>query len=175
MRRSMPVGLVLGLVLSLSAGLAAVAHEGSGEAQVLVEPAAVTAGNTVVLAGTGLEPDSDRILVLVGGNLTVALGTVRTDAEGTFSQELTIPAHLPSGTYELQAIGDETLTTPLAVTAVAGGAAATSGPAAAGSTIVPRERPQIELALIFVLIAIAIGVGGWIAWRAERFGGSRPA
>ncbi|MEO8463018.1 MAG: hypothetical protein ABI555_07385 [Chloroflexota bacterium] len=175
MRRSMPVALVLGLALSLSAGLAAVAHEGSGEAKVQVEPAAVTAGETVVLAGSGLEPDSDRVLVLVGGDLTVALGIVKTDAEGMFSQALTIPAHLPSGTFELQAIGDETLTTPLSVTAAAGGAAATSGPPDAGSTIMPRERPQIELALIIVLIAMVIGVGGWLAWRAERFGGSHPA
>ncbi len=188
MRKSMPVALLLGLGLSLSAGSAALAHEGSGEEQIQVEPAAVTAGETVVLAGSGLEPDSDRVLVLIGGNLAVELGTVKTDTEGMFAQELTIPAHLPSGSYELQAIGDETLTTPLTVTAAAGapaatsgpaaaagGAEATTGPAAAGSTIVARERPQFELALIIAFIAIAIGVGGWIAWRAERFGGSRPA
>lgn len=94
----------------------------------------------------GTEPNSDRVLVLADGNLTVDLGTVTTDAEGMFSLEITIPAHLPAGTYELQAIGDETLTTRLAVTAVAGGAVGTPTESAS-ETIVARDRGPAGMAL----------------------------
>ena len=106
--------MVLGLALSFSVALTAVAHEGTGEAKIEAEPSSLTAGDTVVLAGSGLEPNNDRVLVLAGEGLTVEFGTVTTDAEGMFSKELTIPSHLPSGNYELRAIGDETLTTTLA-------------------------------------------------------------
>jgi hypothetical protein len=166
----LPIAIALGLALSLGAAAMALAHEGSGEEEIVVEPASVTAGDIVVLAGSGLEPDNDRVLVLAGEDLIVEFGTVRTDAEGMFSKELTIPNHLPSGNYELRAIGDETVSTPLAVAAAAGGAAPPPGDAQ--ETIVPRERTPIELALILALVAIAGLLGGLLVWRAERFRGA---
>ncbi len=168
MRRSLLGAIALGLLLSIGADLTVMAHEGGGEETLAVEPSSMTAGDSVVLAGSGLEPDSDRVLVLAGGRLTVEFGTVKTDAEGMFSKELIIPNHLPSGNYELQAIGDETLTVPLAITAAAGGAEASPPPNGAGETVVPRERAPLELGLILVLAAAAALVGGWLAWRAER-------
>ena len=171
MRRSLPVAIALGLLLSLSAGLAVMAHEGSGEAKIEVEPSSVTAGDTIVLAGSGLEPDSDRVLVLAGEGLTVEFGSVKTDAEGMFSTELTIPNHLPSGNYELQAIGDETLTTALAVAAAAGVAEASPGANDAKETVAARDRTPVELALILAFVAMAALVGGLLVWRAERLRG----
>ena len=173
MRKRLPFAFVLGLALSFSAALTVMAHEGTGEAKIEAEPSSLTAGDTLVLAGSGLEPDNDRILVLAGEGLTVEFGTVRTDAEGMFSKELTIPSHLPSGNYELRAIGDETLTTPLAVTATAGAAA----PPAANdeTTVVARERSSIELASILVFVAHAAVLGGLLIWRAERFRGAGAA
>jgi hypothetical protein len=169
----LPIAIALGLALSLGAAAMALAHEGSGEEEIVVEPASVTAGDIVVLAGSGLEPENDRVLVLAGEDLIVEFGTVRTDAEGMFSKELTIPNHLPSGNYELRAIGDETVSTPLAVAAAAGGAAPPPGDAQ--ETIVPRERTPIELALILALVAIAGLLGGLLVWRAERFRGAPGA
>ena len=174
MHNRVPFAIVLGVALSLGTALTAMAHEGSGEEAIVVEPANVTAGDIFVLAGSGLEPDSDRVLVLAGQDLVVEFGTVRTDAEGTFSRELTIPSHLPSGTYELRAIGDETITTPIAVTAVAGGAEASSA-SDANQIVVPRERTPVELALILALVALAAVAGGLLVWRAERFQGPSPA
>ena len=173
MRKRLPFAFVLGLALSFSAALTVMAHEGTGEAKIEAEPSSLTAGDTLVLAGSGLEPDNDRILVLAGEGLTVEFGTVRTDAEGMFSKELTIPSHLPSGNYELRAIGDETLTTPLAVTATAGAAA----PPAANdeTTVVARERSSIELASILVFVALAAVLGCLLIWRAERFRGAGAA
>jgi len=164
--------MALGLLLSLNAGLVVMAHGGNGEAKIEVEPSSVTAGETVVLAGSGLESDNDRILVLAGQDLTVEFGTITTDAEGMFSMELTIPNHLPSGTYELRAIGDETLTVPLAVTATAGGAEASPTANEAGETVVARQRGPFELGVILALVVAAAVVGGWLVLRAERFRGA---
>jgi hypothetical protein len=175
MYRRVPYAIVLGVALSLGTVATAVAHEGSGQEAILVEPVSVTAGDAVAFAGSGLEPDSDRVLVLAGQDLIVEFGTVRTDAEGMFTKELTIPSHLPSGTYELRAIGDETLTTPIAVTAIAGGAEASPPADDATQTVVARERTPVERALILALVALATVAGGLLVWRAERFRGPSPA
>ena len=174
MRKPLPLAIAIASVLSLSAAVAVLGHAGTGEAQIVVEPATVTAGETVVLAGSGLEPDNDRVLVLAGEGLTVEFGTVKTDAEGMFSKQLIIPNHLVSGNYELRAIGDETLTTPLAVAAAAGGAQ----PAAANDakdTVVARERSPLELASILALVAAAALLGGLLIWGAERVRGASAA
>lgn len=170
MRRSLPAALALGLLLSVTAGLGVMAHE--GEEGLEVEPSSVTAGDSVVLAGSGLEPNDERVIVLVGEHDTLHVTEVETDAEGMFSLELTIPAHLPTGTYELQAIGDETLTVPLAVTAAAG---AVDVPNAPEESVVARQRGPVELAIILAFVAITVALGGWLVWRAERFRGVRTA
>lgn len=175
MRRSMGVATVIALLLSVGASVAVMAHEGAGGETLEAEPSSITAGGSVVLAGGGLEPDSDRVLVLVGQGLTVEFGTVRTDAEGMFSKELTIPNHLPSGTYELRAIGDETMTTPLAVTAASGVAQPSSVANGAAETVVARQRTPIELGLIIALVAAASLIGAWLVLRAERFRGAPTA
>ena len=165
--------LAVALVLATSAGVAA--HDPSGEEEVVVEPAQVTAGDSVILAGSGLEPDDERILALAGGDLVVDLGSVTTDAEGMFQIELIIPSHLPSGIYELRAIGDETVTAELGVTAMVGGAVASPAPDDASQTVVPRERTPIELGLILVLAALAAVAGGVLVWGAERVRGAAGA
>lgn len=176
MRRSVIQATLIALVLALGAAGAAMAHDPSGEEEVVVEPAEVTSGDSVVVAGSGLEPDDERVLVLAGADLVVDFGTVATDAEGMFQIELTIPSHLPSGIYELRAIGDETVTAELGITAVAGGAEASSAPDDLRQIVVPRERTPMELSLILVVVALAAVAGGVLAWGAERVRGaiSRP-
>ena len=170
MNRSIQAVVVL-LASLLLAAVPVMAHEGEEGAGIEVEPANVTAGGTCVLAGTGLEPNSERVLVLAGEDLVVDLGSVTTDAEGMFQVELAIPAHLPSGTYELRAIGDETLTTPLAITAAAG-PGASPGPDPATEVIVSRDRSPFEAALLLALILTTFTVGGFLVWRAEHFRGA---
>ena len=153
----------------LIAAAPALAHEPGAGTGIQVEPASVTAGQTVVLAGTGLEPDSDRVLVLAGADMVISMGSVTTDAQGMFQVELTIPAHLPSGTYELRAIGDETLTTALAVTAAAPVAGASPGPDESAELVVARDRPPSETGLLAAFILASLVVGGLLASRAEHF------
>ena len=143
MRRTTAFAITFGVALSLAGAAAVLAHAGeAGKEALVVEPSDVTAGQTVVLVGSGLEPDNDRVLVLAGQDLVVEFGTVRTNAEGMFQKELPIPSHLPSGIYELRAIGDETLTVPLTVTAIAGGPEAS--PAAEDTAGGPEASPAAE-------------------------------
>jgi len=191
MRRTTAFAITFGVALSLAGAAAVLAHAGeAGKEALVVEPSDVTAGQTVVLVGSGLEPDNDRVLVLAGQDLVVEFGTVRTNAEGMFQKELPIPSHLPSGIYELRAIGDETLTVPLTVTAIAGGPEASpaaedtaggpeASPAAdaatetvdATKTVIPRERTPIELGVILAFVALATILGALLVRRAERFRG----
>lgn len=167
------LGLAAALA-SLTAATAAAHEVGAGAETLAVEPTSVTAGESVVVAGSGLEPDTERVLVLAGQNLVVDLGTVTVDAEGSFQKEVTIPSHLPSGAYELRAIGDETLTVTLTVTAAAG-SEATSGPSSTGDTVAPRQRSALELGLILGLVVVIGVAGAFLVWRAERFRGPSPA
>lgn len=156
--------------LLIAAAAPVLAHQGSDESTLAVDPTTVTAGGTIVLAGSGMEPDDDRILVLAGSDMTIQLGTATTDAEGMFNQEIVIPAHVPAGAYELQAIGDETITTPLAVTAAAGEPAA-SAPPAQDEEIVPRERSGFEFGFIVVFVLASLALGVFLVLRAEHFRG----
>lgn len=175
MRKPASFAIILAIALGIVAASTVTAHEGSGEEEVVVEPGEVTAGDSVTAAGSGLEPDDERILALAGGDLVVDLGSVTTDAEGMFQTELTIPSHLPTGIYELRAIGDEIVTAELGVTAAAGGADAPSAADDASEVVVARDRAPIELALILVLVALAAVAGGLLVWRAEGVGGSAGA
>src|SRR6266508_5749469 len=103
-----------------------------------------------LLAGQGLEPNSERQINLVGPDVIVPFDAVTTDGEGMFSVTLTIPAHLPAGTYTFQAIGDETLTTDCTITAAEGQAAAEPKNEAA-ATVTTRSRSGLELGIIAVL------------------------
>lgn len=169
MNRNLGLALAILGLLALGA-VPALAHEGSDATSLAVEPSTVTAGESVVLAGSGLEPNTERLLVLSGADMTINLGKVMTDAEGMFQVELIIPGHVPSGAYELQCIGDETLTTPLAVAA---GVAQEASPPAGTDTdaILARERSPVELAFLLAVVVIAAAAGLLLVVRAERFRG----
>ncbi len=157
------------VALAFALALPVFAHSGGEASGISVEPAQVTAGGTVVLAGNGLEPNSERQINLVGPDDLVPFPKVTTDAAGMFNVTLTIPGHLPSGTYTFQAIGDETLTTELAVTAAAGQAAAQPSSETA-AVVAPRSRSGLELAGIALLLVVAVGGGLVLISQAERFG-----
>jgi hypothetical protein len=168
--RAAAASAVLFLVMALPTS----AHSGDAASGISVEPAQVTAGGTVVLAGNGLEPNSERQINLVGPDDVVPFPKATTDADGMFNVTLTIPAHLPAGTYTFHAIGDETLETSLAVTPAAG--VANSEPKSeAAATVTPRARSGSELGIIGLLLAIIVGLGLLLVTRAERFKGATSA
>lgn len=174
LRRAVPLGGAVGVIALALLALPVLGHQGeAGEASIAVEPGTVTAGATIVVAGSGLEPDTDRVLVLAGADLTVDFGTVHTDAEGMFQKELEIPAHLPGGIYELRCIGDETITAELSVTAAAG-APVTPAPEEEPAATGPRSRPPVELAVLVGLALVSAALGVVLVLGAERFRGVAP-
>jgi hypothetical protein len=158
-------------ILAMAVSVPVAGHSGSAASGISVEPSTVTAGGTVVLAGTGLEPNAERRIQLVGPDMIVPFAAATTDADGMFSVTLTVPAHLPAGTYTFQAIGDETLTAECIVTAAPGGAVAQTTSAAV-AMIVSRDRSGLELGALALLVAVSLGVGLLLVVRAERFGRS---
>ncbi len=149
------------------------AHNGAAGSSLAVEPSSVTAGGTVVLAGTGLEPDSARQINLVGPDVVVPFPSAMTDADGMFNVTLTIPGHLPSGVYTFQAIADETLTVDLTVTA-AEGATPAEPKREAAAVVAPRDRSPIEVAAIAIVVLVSLGIGALLILRAERLGTAAP-
>lgn len=157
--------VALGFVL-VSPALAHSGEEGSG---ISIEPSQVSAGGTIELAGQGLEPNSDRQINLVGPDVIVPFGTVTTDADGMFAMTVTIPGHLPAGTYTFQAIGDETLTVDCQVTA-APGQAPSEPKNEAVAMVTQRQRPPFELGAFALFVLAVVVVGGALVFRAERIG-----
>ncbi|MDP9273122.1 MAG: hypothetical protein M3O93_06280 [Chloroflexota bacterium] len=169
MSSRLPRAAMAALALSAALALPAVGHSGAEASDISVEPSTVTAGGTVVLAGTGLEPNSDRQINLVGPDVVVPFPKATTDANGMFNVTLTIPAHLPAGTYTFQAIADETLTTDLTVLAAAG-QAATEPKNEAAAMVTRRNRSGLEFGIIAVFLLGAVGLGLLLVTRAERVG-----
>jgi hypothetical protein len=160
--------LGLGVVLLMFGLVGTTAARSSAEATVRAEPATVGAGESVTFEGTGMRPGSARTLVLAGGHLVIGLGAVRTDVSGQFSTVVGIPGHLPPGSYELRAIGDDTLVATVAVTGAAA-SGARSRVAARSAGVTPTEggtstRVTVMLGLAALMIVAALVV----AWRAER-------
>jgi hypothetical protein len=160
------------LVIGLALPLAALAHAGGTEPIVELEPSQVTAGGTVVIAGMNMEPNGDRVIVLTGQQLIVEFGTVKTDANGKFSLQVTVPSHLPSGIYQVQAIGDETISADLEVTAAAG---MPSAAPVAQEEVQPRHVEGIGLVLLIAVIGLFVLGGGWLVMSAERLAGHHGA
>ncbi|MFV2063692.1 MAG: hypothetical protein ACC726_09280 [Chloroflexota bacterium] len=163
--------VALALALAATAMLAATAygHEGEDLEAIVVEPASVSVGGTVLLVGTNLEPDTPRVLLLRGEDLIVELGSETTTADGRFKREIVIPDYLPAGVYQLQAIGDETLTAELQVVGGSGSstqAAAVQDAEEAG----PRSRGGLELSLIILFAGLVTVMGVVLVVRAERIG-----
>jgi len=133
---------------------------------VVVDPMTVDAGNEVTISVTGVEPNQDRVIVLIGQGIVVPFPTVRTDANGSFTTKVTVPTRLPSGTYRFEAIGDETLTGDVNVIAPAEGIAAQ----APGEQAVPesRTRGTLEAGGIVIVALLAAVIGLRLIVRAER-------
>jgi len=147
-------------ILALGGGTVLAVDADLLEPSVSVTPSTLAAGGTIVVAGGGLEPMSDRVAVMAGQELTVELGSITADAAGAFRAEFTIPSHLPPGAYELQVIGDRILATQLTVT---------SGVDVASAGQADDEASMVATTLILLAAAgVVLATTGIVAWRSER-------
>ncbi len=170
MRKSTLLGPLAAALLLAVLAPSVLAH---GIVSVTVDPKTVTAGEDVTISVSGVEPDQDRVIVLIGQGIVIPFPTVRTDASGSFTAKLTIPSRLPGGTYRFEAIGDETLTGDVDVMAAAGGIAAQAP--AEQSVPDSRTRGDLETAAIAALAVLVGLIGLAIVVRAEHFRGQAGA
>lgn len=155
-------GFALAAVASLAVGVATVlaVDTDAVEPSVTVTPSTLVAGGTIVVTGGGLEPMSDRVIMLAGEGLTVELGNVTADTTGAFQAAFEIPLHLPPGSYELRAMGERMAATQLTVTL---------GAATAGADQPDEEAPMVATTLILLAAAGAVlTAAGIVTWRSER-------
>ena len=170
MRNARSTSVLLAVALVILGATVALGHGGDeGVESLVLEPASIGPGGSVLVVGTDLEPDTERTLQLTGEDITIALGTSAVSEAGRFSEEITVPSHVPAGVYQIQSIGDETLTVELQIVGApeeVGVPAAASAPADGG----PRERGALGLGLVLALAMIAGLVGLLLVVRAEQLG-----
>jgi hypothetical protein len=112
----------------------------------------LVAGGTVTVRGTGFAPDVTGIRVEIHSD-PVLLGTVSTDAAGSFALTATVPASLPAGTHTVVVVVDGVTVGSTVVTIAADGSLAYTGAEGLGA------------AGVAALLALLVGGGVLVARR----------
>ncbi len=112
----------------------------------------LVAGGTVTVRGTGFAPDVAGVRVEMHSD-PVLLGTVHTDAAGSFSLTATVPASLPAGTHTVVVLVDGVVVGSTAVVVTADGRLAYTGTEGLGA------------AGVAALLALLAGGGVLVARR----------
>lgn len=172
-----PFHLTVSLLLLLVLAVAAVPAFADGGKKVAVKPLAPRAGDTVTVVGGGLGASRDiEIRLLAPGlGVDVDLGELRSEDDGDFQGQLTLPAELRPGTYQLKAIGNETEATQVTLLAAAGaatpaGSATTDAMGMEANPPLP-VRPFGEAALLVAIFGALAGIGVFLARTAPREAG----
>ena len=183
------------LWLALSAPLIASAH--GGEAHLELDTTQAVPGTPIGLRGVGFEPESTIIIMLVGAERQLLLGSVSADEAGDFTQALPLPVDLLPGAYELRAADshhsasiplnvapgagseeegqqqgeDEPLLAPMPTQAIDtgySGTAPTAKPITTSPT--PQVEPPIPISLLLssALAIIILVVGLFVFSRRSR-------
>jgi hypothetical protein len=84
---------------------AAMAH-GGGEPWIHVPTQSIEPGQPFELWGSDLGPGASVSIAVTADDRSIAVGTVTADAEGHFTQTLTLPAGVPEGYRQLRADSD---------------------------------------------------------------------
>ncbi|MFQ6046296.1 MAG: hypothetical protein ACE5PT_08055 [Gemmatimonadales bacterium] len=160
-------GVALGLMLGLPTR--ASAHD---EGVLKLASRNLPAGSSVRFAGEKFSRNTSLALVLVGTLGRIAVGKVRTDSAGGFTQELMVPADLRPGTYRLVAIapdGDEAATLDVTILAaeelVVGEEASNDAPPTAEPLELERASSTVVTGLALLGIAFALVIGGALLRR----------
>lgn len=120
------------------------AHE-----QGVLKPAsrALTAGDSLPLAGEKFSKNATLKLLLVGVGGRVGLGEVRTDTKGGFTTRLLVPSGVARGAYRLVALatdGDEVAGLDVTVNALAAGEHTGAGEHAQHERAAGPDEPSAE-------------------------------
>ncbi len=97
--------IVLVLASSLFIAPPVSAHGGAPRLEISAER--LNPGATLEIRGVEFELDEAITLSLLGLNVDIALGEIKTDTEGGFTQIIVLPADLPEGEYHIRAVTDD--------------------------------------------------------------------
>ena len=155
----------LAVVALFTIGLAstAFAHGGDG---ITITPTTATPGATVAVTAAGVSsPNGDVTITILGSGVNDVLPMQKASSDGDFEGDVTIPANLIAGAYQLQVKGDKgSLTGDFDVSATSS-TSQTAAPA-----IQPRDRPLGEMILLAVIFGILAGAGLLFAQTANHRG-----
>ena len=151
---------------------------GSGTAwahgqSVSVDPASARPGDTITIVGKELGGNRDVGIVLMGMGKEVVLGTTKATPQGEISAQMTLPAELAPGSYQLRAKGKEDADADLAImpampSSMSMSSTVTSAAPPAAPEFAPRDRSLIETAALVALFGVLAGVGLFFARTAHE-------
>jgi hypothetical protein len=180
MQRFAAFAAVLAISLIPLVGGTALAH---GDKQVTVTPLSPRAGETVTVNGGGLGDSREVDIRVVGLAVDVDLGQLTAADDGDFSGPLQLPVTIKPGTYQIRAIGDETLETQVTIAPAAPGTSTqaattqstTTGGMAPEATETARQRPFGESAMLVGIFGAIAALGLLFSRTARRERANKPA
>lgn len=131
---------------------------------VTVDPSTFEAGDVVTVSGTGLEPNFETIIEF--NSVTVQVGTATTDAAGSFSVQVTIPADAAAGPHTITAVCDSAgniSSTDVTVSSVNATTTTTIG----GGPL-PRTGTDSKPLIVVGAIALLVGVALVLVSKRRR-------
>ncbi len=176
--RAIMIGCIA--LLLAAAGMAGATGRGGAaheEAVLRSSQSSVSAGASLELSGSDFTGSETYKLRLLGVLNEYDVGEVAADSAGTFTRQLTVPAEVPPGAYQIVAVAsDGDVVARLDITVLegrAGGAVGASGDHSGGGgqdsdpssaarhddIRIERDRSGVEWGVIGLLIGLAGGVG----------------
>jgi hypothetical protein len=166
-------GIVIVGVAALAGAFGARGAGGHG-AVIRLGAQAISAGDSLAVAGEGLGVRAEITLALEGAAGRKVLGTLQGDAHGRFETVVVIPVETPAGAYRIVAQGGgERATAELLVTAAVDGERAQGFSIEAPEAIaeemrLERRRSAAETAIAWGLVGTLVILGAWLARRPIR-------
>lgn len=132
---------------------------------ITIDPATFAPGDTIAVTGSGLQPNYDTPILLDDDQIA----TVRTDATGAFSAQVTIPDGLAPGPHTLTAECDaEGNVSTTDVTITTSGSEPPGGTDGIGSPLPRTGSDSTEPLVVFGGIAVLAGAAFVLASRRRR-------
>ncbi len=153
-RRSARFATAIVFAIVLAVGLIST---GLAAATIEIRPSTVSPGGKITAEGSGYAANATITVAASAAGVTLSLGTTRSDAAGKFSLEVTLPAIVPLGTFQVSATDTAGNTASASVTV----AAASAAPSAA----LPRTGEPITMLAMGIAGAAGLAAGLWLRRR----------
>ncbi len=162
--RRLRVAAVIAVMVGLASPSAAYAQYGPGTGALTVTPTTLTAGQAFTASGGGYAPISPVTVTFTSD--PVVLASITTDATGSFTATLNVPANAALGPHTISASGKapdnsaRILTAAVTVVAIGG---------AANKPLVRTGPSSIGPLIMWGVLLIAVGFVAVVAVRRSQF------